>query len=415
MLCATLNFVNFDRWCLLLRHSTKGHGRPFLEESMMEKGSFHTSPNWVEVQDERVKKIPLPNQLPAGIDFNELSPAVLKSSTLETLIHQNEDLMARLTITLRKNNDLEDKVAELETENKSLRARFETVKEQFMVLQEKDRSSISRAMQLAEENQTFKKQVDKLEKLYSDIYTQAQAFQKRLVQLERYRARVRKASVIIKDKAKGFDTIAQELTSARGELGSIREVMNSQQTQIVTNYEAKLADIRSEIETLRGKVGDRDELFEEKLKLQNQLVYDQRVHEMRILEFQTTIDGLEQENSAVRVELKEAILDRENQRKELEKLRRENGNMTNERQNMLEQVESLQALWNHKHKELEQAEERNRSLQKLNQNISITINQQRKEIHTLQTELDKERFTSEEKIKTLMTEIQMLRGQLANT
>ena len=381
----------------------------------MENGSFHTSPNWVEVQDERIKKIPLPNQMPAGIDFNELSPAVLKSSTLETLIHQNEDLMARLTITLRKNNGLEDKVSELETENKSLRTRFDTLKEQYLVLQEKDRTSISRAMQLAEETQTFRKQAEKLEKLYADIYTQAQAFQKRLAHLERYRARVRKATVIIQDKAKGFDTIAQELTSARGELGSIREVMNTQQTQLVTNYEAKLAEVRHEIDSLRGKVGDRDELFEEKLKLQNQLVYEQRIHEMRALEFQTKIDGLEQENSAVRLELKETLLDKENQRKELEKLRFNNGNMTSERQSLMEQVESLQALWNHKHKELEQAEERNRSLQKLNQNISVTINQQRKEIHQLQTELDRERFTSEEKIKTLMTEIQMLRGQLAES
>jgi len=43
-----------------------------------------------------VKNVPLPNQLPKGIDFKELPGAAFKSATLEALISQNEDLMARL-------------------------------------------------------------------------------------------------------------------------------------------------------------------------------------------------------------------------------------------------------------------------------------------------------------------------------
>lgn len=378
----------------------------------MEKGSFHTSPNWVEAQDERVKKIPLPNQLPGGIDFKDIPPTAIKSSTLEALIHQNEDLMARLTVTLRKNNELEDRVNELEAETKGFRARFETLKEQYLVLQEKDRMSISRALQLAEENGTYKKQVEKLERLYSDIFVQAQAFQRRLVHLERYRARVRKASVKVKEKARLYDAIAEELTSARGELGSIRQALNSQQTQMVNNYEAKLADVRTEIESLREKAGDRDQIFEDRLQLQNQMVYDQRQFEMRSLEYQTELDRLQDENSKVRVELKETILEREELSQDISRLRNEHADMANDRRNLTEQVESLQALWNHKQKEFEQSEEKNRSLQKLNQNISLTLNQQRKEIHLLQTELDKERFTADEKVKNLIAEIQMLRRQL---
>ncbi len=379
---------------------------------MMEKGSFHTSNQWIDNQDERVKHIPLPNQLPKGLDFSEIAPNAIKSSTIETLINQNEDLMARLTVILRKNNELEDKVGELETENKAIRARFETIKDQFMVLQEKDRMSVGRALQLTDENKTLKTQVEKLERLYADVFIQAQTFQRRLTLLERHRARARQAAKGLQKKAKHLLRAEQELSSTREELQTLRQVWQAQHMQVINNYEAKLADVKSEIDTLRGRASDRDTLLEEKLKLENTLVFTQRQNATRMQEYQETIDSLQSEGSSVRQELKKLIVEHESQSQEVTKLRSENQIVRREQDSLVEQVESLQALWNHKQKEFEQAEEKNRSLQKLNQNISITLNQQRKEIQNLQTELDKERFAFSEKIKTLSTELQMLRRQI---
>jgi hypothetical protein len=78
-----------------------------------------------------------------------------------------------------------------------------------------------------------------------------------------------------------------------------------------------------------------------------------------------------------------------------------------------EQIESLQALWTQKQRELEQSEEKNRSLQKLNQMLSLNLNQQRKEIHGLKADLEKDQFTANEKIKTLIAEVQLVRAQLS--
>ncbi|NJL24681.1 MAG: hypothetical protein HC902_05610 [Calothrix sp. SM1_5_4] len=133
----------------------------------MEKGSFHTSQ-----ADERVKTIPLPNQLPKGLDFTEIHPSALKSSALETLISQNEDLMARLSVSLRKTSELEERLSASESENQSLRARFDTLKQQFLVVQEKDRMSSLRATQLQSENLEQKSRAHKLEKLYADLFVQ---------------------------------------------------------------------------------------------------------------------------------------------------------------------------------------------------------------------------------------------------
>lgn len=380
----------------------------------MEKGTFHTSPGWVETHEERVQRVPLPNQMPKGLDFAEIPKNALKSSTVETLITQNEDLMARLTVVLRKNNELEDHLSELETERKSLRTRFETLKEQYQILSEKDRMSVSRALQLTEENSSYKKQIEKLERLYSDVYLQAQSFQKRLQFLERNRSRVLKVARSLQRKGKLFDVIEQDLNFNKEELQSVRESLQIQQSQIVTNYETKLADVRSEIENMRAKVQERDQIFEEKVSLQNKLVLEQRQFESRSLDYQNQLDRISAENSDIRLELKEALVTNETQRQGMENLRTQFDQMAEREARLIEQVESLQALWNHKQKEWEQSEERNKALQKLNQNISITMNQQRKEIHGLQTSLDQQRFAAEEKIKTLTAEIQMLRLQISS-
>src|SRR4051812_42622505 len=103
---------------------------------MMEKGSFHTSPELnssTAITDEMVKKIALPNQLPKGVDFCEIPASAMKSSTLESLISQNEDLMARLSVSLRKSNQFEEKAAVLARENQGFRAKFETLHEQYLV------------------------------------------------------------------------------------------------------------------------------------------------------------------------------------------------------------------------------------------------------------------------------------------
>jgi chromosome segregation ATPase len=371
---------------------------------MMEKGSFHTSgpaPLSQKEIEEKVKAVPLPNQLPKGIDFTDIPPAALKSSTLEILINQNEDLMARLSVALRRNNDLEERVAGFERESLNMRNRFEALKEQYLVLQEKDRRAGSRSMELHEQNAEFRQKIGKLEKMYAGIFVQAQAFQRRLVHLERYRARVKKAS--------------QGLRNQLSETKHLREQVKnhaSQQMAIVSSYETKLTEAREMVDSLREKAAERDRMYGEKVQIENTLVYERRQAEMTRTDAQTRIDNLDRENGGLRVQVKEMLVERESNQQELEKMRQEVPHLRDERIRLTEQVESLQALWSHKQREFEHLEEKNKNLQKLNQNISVNLNQQRKEIHTLKNELEKERFASGEKLKVLLQEIQLLRDKI---
>ena len=127
---------------------------------------------------------------------------------------------------------------------------------------------------------------------------------------------------------------------------------------------------------------------------------------------QQLIDNMQNETKALSVQLKEVLVENEGYKSELERQSAELPHLRDQRQALTEQVESLQALWNHKQKENEALDEKNRALQKLNQTISVTLNQQRREIHQLKSEMEQERFASNEKIKTLISEVQMLRRQI---
>lgn len=373
----------------------------------MEKGSFHTSSNPsnpIATMDELVKKIPLPNQLPNGVNFRDIPSSALHSSTLESLISQNEDLMARLSMSLRKANQFEERSAVLEKENSSFRAKFETLREQYMILHEKDRLFSNRSQQLLEENGTVKAHQQKLEKVYSELYVQAQAFQRKLMHLERYRARIRKAAPKIQEAAKRIAGLEEEFTEAK-------KALSMAHMQSVNSYEAKLADVRQQIDILRGKANERDQIFEEKVRIENQQVVETRQQQIYREETDAVLSHLQQENSEIRLQLKESLLRQESQRVELQELGGEIPALKDENKALRDQVESLQALWAHKQKELDQLEGKSKSLQKLNQSLSINLNQQRKDHQILQTELDSERFTMQEKIKLLNAELQMIRAQ----
>jgi chromosome segregation ATPase len=374
---------------------------------MMDK-YLHSRPSAPETLDSAIRKVALPNQMPSGIDFSDLPAGGLSSTTLESLINQNEDLMARLSVSLRRTNEFEDKVHRLETENSHLRSRFETLKEQFMLIQEKDRISAARSLTVHEESMGAKRQLERLEKVYSELFVQAQAFQQRFVRLERHQSRLRKAARSLQTQSKLMPALRRELDEKVAD--SQRSALKHQ--QIVQSYEAKIGDIRAEIDSMRVKVGERDSLFAEKVSLENRIVFNQRQFEIQREEQQNLIERLDSENTSMRVQLKESLIATEAAKEEAARLSADLPSLRNEKQNLTEQVESLQALWSHKQNELESSDQKNRALQKLNQSISLTLNQQRKEIQNLSQELEKERLTAHDRIKNLLAEIQMLRVKL---
>lgn len=395
----------------------------------MEKGSI--LPSHAKPLDEMVKGIPLPTQLPKGVDFSEIPMAALKSSTLESLLSQNEDLMARLAVALRKVHELEENAVAQEQDKKSLQTRLATLKEQYLILSEKDKSATERSLKQYQENVTLKTQGEKIETLYAELYAQARALQARVVRLERYRRRIKRIMPRYQKDSKRIALLEREVSEHKSrlidqavalreenvakvsalenKLETVKREMSAEHMRTINAYEVKLAEALSEIQALKPRALDRDQIYEKHLQLENQRIFDQRQFEQSRADNDLLITRLKQETASLRQELKDALVDREAQLTEVTRLTAEVPHLQERNQNLLEQVESLQALWNQKQREIEQMEEKNKSLQKLNQSLSITLNQQRKEIHQLKVELDTARLTHDDQVKNLQTEIQLIR------
>jgi len=376
----------------------------------MEKGSFHPSAGAlpkssgqtkrVQELEDIVSQIALPNELPKGLDFAPSTTPKFSSSALDTAISQNEDLMARLSVSLRKTTFLEERSASLESENASLKARLQAIEEKMLILQEKDRMNSLRSNSLHEEALTAKTAANRLERLYADLYIQAQGFQRRVVSLERYRARVRRAAGGIKERARRVPNLEQKIES-----------LENSRRQFAHGYEVKLSEARNQVEEMRAKAYERDQILQDKILLENKLLFEQRQFQQSRQFSQQEVERLETELGSARRQLKEELVKAETQRLELERLKFEVPDLQEETKALREQVESLQALWGQKELEFGKQEEKNRNLQNLNQALSANLNLQRKEIQSLKVGMEKEIYTKQERIKTLQTEIEMLRHQ----
>ncbi|NJL24680.1 MAG: hypothetical protein HC902_05605, partial [Calothrix sp. SM1_5_4] len=78
------------------------------------------------------------------------------------------------------------------------------------------------------------------------------------------------------------------------EAGELREQLKSSSVQhlrTINNYETKLAEVRGELESLRDKAFDRDNVYNQKLQLENQLVYEQRQFEVSRIDAQKPSTG----------------------------------------------------------------------------------------------------------------------------
>lgn len=402
----------------------------------MENGIFHTSVRSVLDMDEIIEKVPLPNQVPPPPDLSKLPPEALRSSAVETLLGQNADLMARLGVALRKNGILDTKINELEKENLHIRHRFDAVKDTVLVIQEKERMLTERNAQLSSESDKMRVRLEKLERGYTDTYLHAQSLEQQLRRFRNYRARVQGILKNLKSRSKRlFDLIqpgnksthvARALELATQELNTIRSENTEAQHQLVNRYETELRDLqkrheteirvgigaelaqtKSDLEIARRRAADRDLLFDAKIRIENQLIFEERQSQLYREETQKELQSLKEENLDLRNQLKTRLIEIERLEREVKTAQESITSLQTHQNDQSDQVESLQLLWKEKQSEVERLEEKNRNLQKLNQQLSVNLNVQRKEIVDLKMELEKERYALGEKINALETQLKI--------
>lgn len=348
----------------------------------------------------RSEGIPLPDEVPQKNDFSHLPKEILKSTTVENLISQNEDLMARLKVALRRLSLLENENQRVSEEAQKARMFQSSTTDQLLVWKEKDN--------------LWKNKVDQLEK-------------ERAIQQEKVRALQEKTQGLASEMSRHLKYHEKIKTQVRPYIAQLKEYSRTQDLKLaetenlLANREAQLRDLRHQmmevaknsiyqVEVQDKKSKEMIEFYEGQItKMTHDLAHLTRVQEeleIKSLKLHAALerqDSLENELVALRrskEEMRQRLekdltqnqermqeLSRQNQKlgvehadlqvrvvEDSEKIQR----LEKEHFQMQEQMESLRFMWAAKNEENEKLKAAAAALERLNLELSQKLSEIRR-------------------------------------
>lgn len=348
-----------------------------------------------------VSQIPLPDELPKRADLSHLPKDILKSSTVENLISQNEDLMARLKVALRRLSLLETENQRLSEETNKTRLAQSSITDQILVWREKDN--------------LWKQKFDQIEREKEVQAERARAFQDKIKNMtadlirhekyhERIKTQVKPYITQLKEYSRTQDLKVQELSDSlahkEAQLRDIRhqiiEVTKNSRYQVESSekksqemiqfYEEQIRSMSKELQSLH-QAQEELEVRSTKLHvalerqdtLENELVNLKRSKEdlkdrlegeiSRLQERQSELIRQNQKLGVEHADMQIRIVEDQERMQKLE----------NDNRQYLEQLESLRYMWTSKNEENEKLRIASASLERLNLELSQKLNDLRKE------------------------------------
>lgn len=379
--------------------------------------------------------VPIPSAMPDRPDLSQIPDHILRSSAVETLIAQNDDLMARLSVSLRRNAGLEDAQANLEKTNRILTHKLDILNDQILVLKEKDAVALGRYQDIDKQIAKYKEQIRTLEIRYAELHTQSkertqvflervEALSKRIRNFLKFRSRVHTAA---KARKKNLSRVQEELRFTQkilhrdqGLLQDLKEKLNLATYHIqdlrkehehnarvlVEQYEEKLkvsesqkAELKNECAELKARTSDYERLYNDNITLQNKWVFEKRAADEIKTKYDMEIQKLQSELSQYRTQYKSEKITSERMADKLKHSNAQLDQAQQEQARLSDQVESLQVLWQESQTSLEKEKGKTESLQRLNQQLSTSLNQYRKQVERLSRASEAKAFIEEIKPK----------------
>ena len=348
-----------------------------------------------------IGNIPLPDEMPKRADLSHLPKEILKSSTVENLISQNEDLMARLKVALRRLSLLETENQKLSEETNKARLSQSSITDQILIWKEKDNLWKHKVDQIEREKEV---QTEKLRALQE----KAKNMSADLVRHEKYHDR-------IKTQVKPYITQLKEYSRTQDIKLAETQAQLEQKEALLRDVRHQMIEVtknaRFQVESSEKKSQEMIQFYEEQIQSMSkelQILHQaQEDLEVKTLKLHTAIerqDTLENELITMRRskdDLKERL------EKEIERIQERTMELTRQNQKLgvehadlqirvvedqeailrlekdnrqyIEQLESLRYMWNAKNEENEKLKAAAAALERLNLELSQKLNELRKD------------------------------------
>ena len=342
----------------------------------------------------RAPQVPLPFELPARLDFSQIPEDILRSSTLEAALAQNEDLQARLKVSLRRLSLLEEQVDQLTDSNLQIDKINRTLQDRMQIIDDKEHSYRQRLSDKDEQVAELKEQLSDVQRLWAQerselqdekhvLAQQLRSRERQLNSLTKYRTRIRELVEKLRfhavDATQKATKLNIELESTRERIQALVDRLQTQghdyhsQMQVMSHgYEQKIASLEQEIVALATENGH----LREKCETMHSQLLRQTEIENRICELEKELkEGDAWREAAEKKSSENAILQRMHQSQEraIAQLKEENGRLN-------DQVLNLQSLWEQNRSHIEDLEAREESLQRLNQELAAQLTQMREKL-----------------------------------
>lgn len=364
-------------------------GRPqdFAAANPLAKTEFQLQE--LDFREDEVDRVPTPDEIPDHSETHREIPLEIKrSATVEALIGQNDDLVARLKVNLRRLTLLENENDRLRQIHRALEAKNNALTDEKRIFAEKEnlwrakeqklesvvhdfRTRLPEYEQLAEKLDRYKKYHERIKTQVKPFIQQLKAFADSLT------VEIQKLNAELADRELTVDQLRQDKAALLGELEKQRHQAESRQELLVAHFERLQQESATHIRELQTQIGrleERAQSFDEMRAREDELsnlVVALRRQKMD-LERETTEkhQDLQSDLGQARGELAAALerigdLERKAELAGGEKARVESHN-----QQLEEQLGSLRYLWSAKSDELEKTRASLAAMEKLNAELS---------------------------------------------
>lgn len=366
--------------------------------------------------DQDVNRIPIPSEIPMAIDTSLIPKEVLRTGAVESLISQNEDLMARIKVLIRRQSSLENQLADSEKNKTTLAHRYEIINDQLAVYREKDSSAAEKLKALSEENQKFKRQVDMLEFRMTELYTASQQKTRHLTdQIQSLGRRIKsttKYRTHLKPLMKAFKSKFYSLIQRNNELETENYRLILVQSELITDKEN--VKLRHDEAMRKAKLEAEEAVRLEHLKLENELIAERRGHAALRQTSQNELSKYIQEIHQLKHDFLRSIESERTLQSEIAQTRETFAAKEQEIHTIKAQLDSLQIAWREAEIENTTLMQKNQSLQDLNQKLSMHLQALRKDFQSLKENSELERKNLQEKIHSMKKRVEHLKDSDLN-
>ncbi len=372
--------------------------------------------------------IPLPLEIPSPPNLSQLPAHILHSGTVETLIGQNEDLMARLKVNIRRNSILEQQIMEQDRQAAELKHTQSTLIAQYQILQEKDASLRDRSQSFDLKTAELQSEIASLQDLILLMETKVSAAEERRDELhaglkfERsYRRRIRawvrplinKLGEQLHESRTKNVFLDRQLSTREAVIGDLRERLsqtvsqmqdmqvaaNRSQSQLVESYEARLSQAESESAKAKTELT----FMREKAKRLEEAVASEAVAKNLVIALERKTADVENQVQAYKAEAKKLAAEALSANQDRDRMSLKSTQALEELGRAQDQFESLQAIWTETQKKLDASQMQQDALNKLNQELARQLKNERKTRESALPEKTTERIG---KIDSILAELE---------